>query len=107
MIFRVLFQQTNKQTNNHTNGLLVSPGGFRAESKTVLGKAQAPRVEACQGFYCLGFIQPKKQTNKVLGKAQNPRVEAFQGFEYPGFIQPNKQTKKHGREPGELRGWRT
>ena len=24
-----------------------SPGGFRAESKTVLGKAQSPRVEAC------------------------------------------------------------
>jgi len=44
--------------------LECSPGGFRAESKTVLGKAQSPRVEASQGFYCSGFIQPNKQTNK-------------------------------------------
>ena len=41
-----------------------SPGSFRAESKTVLGKAQASRVEASQGFYWSGFIQPNKQTNK-------------------------------------------
>ena len=44
--------------------LEYSPGGFRAESKTVLGEAQAPRVEASQGFDCPGFIQPNKQTNK-------------------------------------------
>ena len=43
-----------------------SPGGFRAESKTVLGKAQAPRVEASQRFYCPGFIQSNKQTNKQM-----------------------------------------
>ena len=30
----------------------------------VLGKAQAPRVEASQGFYCPGFIQPNKQKKK-------------------------------------------
>ena len=45
-------------------GLGVSPGGFRAESRTVLGKAQALRVEASQGFYYSGFIQPNKQTIK-------------------------------------------
>ena len=45
-------------------GLGVFSGRFCAESKTVLGKAQAPRVEASQGFYCPGFIQPNKQTNK-------------------------------------------
>ena len=43
--------------------LECSLGGFRAEGRTVLGKAQASRVEASQGFYCLGFIQPIKQTN--------------------------------------------
>ena len=47
-----------------------SPGGFRAESKTVLGKAKAPqvtdRVEASQGFYRSGF---KNQTNKQTMKA--------------------------------------
>jgi len=48
--------QTNKQIN--------SPGGFRAESKTVLGEYRAPGVEASQGFDCPGFIQPNKQTNK-------------------------------------------
>ena len=45
-------------------GLGVSPGGFRAESRAVLGKSQAPRVEASQGFYYSGFIQPNKETNK-------------------------------------------
>jgi len=35
-----------------------------AESKTVVGTAQAPRVGACQGFYCPGCIQPTKQTKK-------------------------------------------
>ena len=44
-------------------GLGVSPGGFRAESRTFLG-SQAPRVEAFQGFYYSDFIQPKNQTNK-------------------------------------------
>jgi len=33
------------------------------------GKAQSPRVEASQGVYCSGFIQPNKQTNKY------PRME--------------------------------
>ena len=88
----------------------MSPGGFRAESRTVLGKAQVLRVEASQAFYCPGFIQPNKQTNNaerascpgdfraesktVLGKAQVPRVEASLGFYCSGFIQPNKQTNK-------------
>ena len=45
--------------------LECSPGGFRAESKTILGKAQYPRVKASQGFCCPGFIQPNKQTNKL------------------------------------------
>jgi len=45
--------------------LECSPGGFRAESKTVLGKAQPTRVEASQGFYCPGFIQQLKQTIKI------------------------------------------
>ena len=44
-------------------GLEVSLGCFRAESRTVLGR-QAPRVEASQGFYYSGFIQPNKQPNK-------------------------------------------
>ena len=44
--------------------LECSPGIFRAESKTVLGKAQSPQMEASQGLYCSGFIQPNKQTNK-------------------------------------------
>ena len=39
-------------------GLGVSPDGFCAESRTVLGNAQAPRVETSQGFYYSGFIQP-------------------------------------------------
>ena len=33
-----------------------SPGGFRADGRTVLGEAQYPRVKASQGFYCSGFI---------------------------------------------------
>ena len=53
-------------------GLGVSPGGFRSESKTVLGKVLKARPswvklrhqEASQGFYCPRFIQPNKQTNK-------------------------------------------
>jgi len=53
-----------------------SPGGFRAESKTVWGKAQAPRltdeVEASQGFYCPGFIQPNKQTKNVSLNSKTP-----------------------------------
>ena len=38
-------------------GLGVSPGGLCAECRTVLGKAQAPRVEASLGVYCPDFIQ--------------------------------------------------
>ena len=57
-------QGRNTQTNKQTN----SPGGFRAESKTVLGEDRAPRVEASQGFDCPGFIQPNKQTNKQTNK---------------------------------------
>jgi len=38
-----------------------------------LGKAQAPRVEASQGFYCPGFIQPNKPTNKLS-------VDSFRPF---------------------------
>ena len=46
-------------------GLRVSLGGFRAESRTVLGKAQAPRVEASQGFTIrVLFNQTNKQTIK-------------------------------------------
>ena len=41
-------------------GLGVSLGGFRAESRTVLGR-QVPRVDASQGFYCSCLIQPNKQ----------------------------------------------
>ena len=41
----------------------VSPCGFRAESRTVVGN-QAPRVEASLGFYYSGFIQPNKQTRE-------------------------------------------
>ena len=52
MVFRVLYQQTNKQT--------------KAKGRTVLGEAQDPRVEASQGFYCSGFInKTNKQTNKT------------------------------------------
>ena len=53
-------------------GLGVSLGGFRAENRTVLGKAQAPRVEASQGFYSSGFIQTNKQTNKTSKAHPNP-----------------------------------
>ena len=46
--------------------LECSPGGFRAEGRTVLDEAQYPRVKASRGFYCSGFIHPtNKQTNKV------------------------------------------
>ena len=44
-------------------GLGVSPGGFRAESRTVVG-SQAPRVEASQGFYYSSFIQPNKKSHR-------------------------------------------
>ena len=47
-------------------GLGVSPGGFRAESRTVLGKAQAPRVEASQGVYYSGFILRSTLFERVL-----------------------------------------
>ena len=60
-------------------GLGVSQGGFRAESRTVLGKAQAPRVEVSQRFYWSGFIQ--------------------QGFYCSGFINPtNKQTNQTNKQ---------
>jgi hypothetical protein len=83
---RDLFNQTNKQTNHH-KGLLgclllyiltgESPGGFHAESRTILGKAQAPQVETSQGFYCSGFIQPNKQTNKQKLKQHEWRLRGF------------------------------
>ena len=64
-------------------GLGVSPDSFRAESKTVLGKAQASRVEASQEFYCPGFIQPNKQTNKQtlkwMSRGQYPLVFQWAG----------------------------
>jgi len=51
--------------------LECSPGGFRSESKTVLGKVLKARPswvklrhqEASQGFNCPRFIQPNKQAN--------------------------------------------
>ena len=55
-------------------GLGVSPGGFRAECRTVLGKTQAPRMEASQGNYYPGFIQPNKQKNKQTNKHVCVRV---------------------------------
>ena len=49
-------QPVNLWTIPTLAGLEVSPGGFRAEFRTVLGKAQTSRVEASQGVYCPGFI---------------------------------------------------
>jgi len=57
-------QPVNLWTMPTLAGLGVSPGGFRAECRTVLGKTQAPRVEASQGNYYPGFIQPNKQKKK-------------------------------------------
>ena len=37
---------------------------MRAEGRTVLDEAQAPRVDASLGFYCSDFIQQNKQANK-------------------------------------------
>ena len=54
--------QTNKRKN--------SPGGFRAESKTVLDEYRAPGVEASQGFDCPGFYLTK-QTNKQTNNLEN------------------------------------
>jgi len=36
---------------------------LKARPSWVTLKAQAPLVEASQGVYCPGFVQPKKQTN--------------------------------------------
>ena len=58
-------QPVNLWTMHTFTGLGVFSGRFRAESKTVLSKAQSARVEASWGFYCPGFIQPNKQTNKL------------------------------------------
>ena len=63
-----VFSEANQPVNLWTMptlaGIGVLSGRFRAESKTVLGKAQSPRVKTSQGFYCSGLIQPNKQTNK-------------------------------------------
>ena len=69
-----------------------SPGGFCAESKTVLGKAQYPRVKTSQGFYCSGFINP---TNKQTSRAWLSSIstsENVSGVLLLGFYSPNKQT---------------
>ena len=61
----------------------MSLGGFRAKSRTVLGKAQTPRVEASQGFYYSGFIQPNKQTDKQ--SVDNPPASKHPSIEHLGF----------------------
>ena len=77
--------------------LECSPGGFRAESKTVLGKVQSPRVKASQGFYCSGFIRPNNQTNKFpvhMGVCDSISTgESVSGVLLFGFYS-TKQTKK-------------
>ena len=59
--------QTNRQLVDlswNWSALRVVFKTSRAESKTVLGKAQYPRVKASQGVYYSGFInQTNKQTN--------------------------------------------
>ena len=73
-VFSKLNQPVNLWTMPTLAGLEVSPGGFCAECRTVLGKAQAQRVEVSQGVYCPGFIQPKKETNGEREKEEPPAL---------------------------------
>ena len=63
----------------------MSPGGFRAKSRAVLGIAQAPRVKASQGFYCSGFIQPTKQTKDTNEQENLDSRPALHMYYYPKF----------------------
>ena len=74
-----------------------SPGDFRAESKTVLGKAQSPRVKASQGFYCSGCAKGKTTTTTgpswvKLNIHEWKRLRGFTAGVL--FTQTNKQTNK-------------
>jgi len=72
-VLACLVRQTNPSTCGQCRPWLeleCSPDGFRAERKTVLSKAQSPRVKASQGFYCSGFIQPNKQT-QITGSSNH------------------------------------
>ena len=93
--------------------LECSLGGFRADSKTVLGKAQSPRVKASQGFYCSGFINQtnkQNQTNphvKVTNKQTSVQDPHFNkhflliGF-YPIKQNKTKQNKLHSSSFSKL-----
>ena len=64
----------NKRTRSWLE-LECSPGGFRAKGRTVLGKAQSPRVKASQGFCYSGFIHPtNKQTKRDRNKQTNKQT---------------------------------
>ena len=69
-------------------GLGVSPGCFRAESRTVLS-SQAPRVEASLGVYYSGFIQTNKQKNKQRNEEEEDAV--------CGGCSNARSAKMHGR----------
>ena len=58
-------------------GLGVSPGGFRAEGRAVLSKAQAPRVEASQGFHLESRLFPRHEFNNTRHESLHDGCDAI------------------------------